>query len=230
MIQKTNGKRVGAWRLGAFTLIELLTVIAIIGILAAMLMPALDSAMARAKRIWCENDLRQTGIAFHLFMHDHSGKFPMQVPMAQGGAAEFAQNGYLVPGAFYFSFRQFQALSNELVLPRVLVCKADTREAAVNFSTIQNSNLSYFVNVKADFSLPNSILAGDRNIACSPPLRPTIMKIGVASRYWWTREMHQSKGNMLFSDTHVEEWGNSAFAAFKNGSLPDGDLFLPTVK
>ena len=230
MIQKARGKRFGAGRLGAFTLIEMLTVIAIIGILVAMLMPALESAMARAKRIWCENNLRQTGIGFHLFMHDHGGKFPMQVPMFQGGAEEFARNGYLVPGAFYFSFRQFQALSNELVLPKVLTCKADTREAAVSFSTLQNSNLSYFVNVKADFSMPNSILAGDRNIACSPPLGPTIMKTGVASRYWWTQEMHQSKGNVLFSDTHVEEWGNPAFAAFKNGSLPDGDLFLPTVK
>ncbi len=61
-------------------------------------------------------------------------------------------------------------------------------------------------------------------------LHPTIMKIGVASRYWWTQEMHQSKGNILFSDTHVEEWGNPAFAAFKDGSVPGGDLFLPTVK
>jgi len=195
-----------------------------------MLMPALESAMARAKRIWCENNLRQIGIGFHLFMHDHSGKFPMQVPASQGGAEEFVRNGYFVPGAFYFSFRQFQALSNELVLPRILICKADTRAAADTFSTLQNSNLSYFVDVNADFSKPNSIIAGDRNLACSPALHPTIMKIGVASRYWWTQDLHRFRGNMLFSDTHVEEWGNPSFAAFKNGSVAEGDLFLPSVK
>src|ERR1039458_9694700 len=76
---------------GAFTLVELLTVIAIIGILAAMLMPAIQGAMARAKRVWCENNLRQVGLGFHLFMHDHGGKFPMAVPMGGGGAQEFVR-------------------------------------------------------------------------------------------------------------------------------------------
>src|SRR6185295_4115123 len=105
----------------AFTLVELLVVIAIIAILAAMLMPALTSAMARAKRIWCENNLRQIGIGFHLFLHDHGGKCPMAVPMRDGGAQEFVQSGYAIPAPnpFYFSYRQFQALSNELVLARI---------------------------------------------------------------------------------------------------------------
>src|SRR6185295_10853285 len=107
----------------AFTLVELLVVIAIIAILAAMLMPALTSAMVRAKRIWCENNLRQIGIGFHVFLYDHSGKCPMVVPMIDGGAKEFVQNGYAVPGAFYFSYRQFQVLSNELSIARILACK-----------------------------------------------------------------------------------------------------------
>jgi len=81
---------------GAFTLVELLTVIANIGILAALLLPALEKGKARAKLIGCQSNLGQMGIAFHSFAHDHNSKFPMQTPFAQGGAQEFVQNGYLI--------------------------------------------------------------------------------------------------------------------------------------
>ncbi|HEV8492682.1 MAG TPA: type II secretion system protein, partial [Candidatus Angelobacter sp.] len=74
----------------AFTLLELLTVTAIIGILAALLLPALTQAKARARRIQCVNHLRQIGVAFQSFAHDHDGLFPMAVPAASGGNKEFA--------------------------------------------------------------------------------------------------------------------------------------------
>lgn len=60
----------------AFTLVELLVVIALIALLAALLLPALSAARAKATRIACLSQLRQIGLAQMLYLQDHGERFP----------------------------------------------------------------------------------------------------------------------------------------------------------
>src|SRR5262245_48380321 len=135
---KTFGQRFAS---RAFTLIELLMVIAIIAILAALLLPVVSKGKLRARQAQCASNLKQIGVAFHGFAHDHNSQFPMYVSTNQAGTKEF------YPFGIPLLYRHFQALSNDLLDPKMLVCPGDRGRvvAAPDFQRMGNSNVSYCV-------------------------------------------------------------------------------------
>src|SRR5687768_5456572 len=109
-----------------FTLIKLLIVIAIIATLAALLLPVLNKGKLRARQSQCSSNLKQIGLAFHGFAHDHGSRYPMQVSTNQAGTLEFLT---LSASTLY---KHFQALSNDLGDPKLLVCPSDRGRRAAD--------------------------------------------------------------------------------------------------
>src|SRR5205809_4341186 len=143
----------------AFTLIELLMVIAIIAILAAFLLPTISKAKLRARQAQCVSQLKQIGLAFHSFAHDHNSRFPMQVRTNEGGTLEF------VPRGLSAVYRHFQALSNDLMNAKLLVCPSDRgRIPAEYFYQLSNSNVSFSIRPVSNYEDADSSLASDWNI------------------------------------------------------------------
>jgi len=80
------GRRARTTAHPAFTLVELLVVLTIISLLAALLFPALASAKAKTHSVVCSSNLRQLGMAFMLYLDDNKDTFPTGAAASPLGA------------------------------------------------------------------------------------------------------------------------------------------------
>lgn len=186
----------------AFTLIELLIVIAIVGVLVVLFLPAPSGSIHRARDISCMNNLKQLALGLMIFMDDHAGEYPWKVASANGGSLEVVGQARTYP--------HWLTLSNYLRNPNAFVCPTDTlKQVATNYSGFGESNVSYFVNLDAVTNSAGSVLAGDRHLRIDEQkIAPGLFRVPTNGVFGWTRELHSRDrepcGNVAYADGHGE--------------------------
>ena len=192
----------------AFTLTDLLILVACAALMAAALLPLIARRSVHPKRLYCTNNMRQIGLAFRVWAADNGDHLPMQVSVTNGGTLELVASGAVYP--------HFQVMSNELYTPKVLLCPEDKRRRyATNFTLgLTDTNVSYFLNVDSLRADGASLLSGDRNITNRARVGSHLVNLGRGATIAWNKALHSEKGNLGFGDGSVN--------AFNNGGVPAG--------
>jgi prepilin-type processing-associated H-X9-DG protein len=170
----------------AFTLIEVVVLIAVSATLAMCVLPALARTRPQAQRVSCANNLKQAGLAFRTWAAANGGSTPMMLPGAQGGASDSV--GVRTLAATQAGSRGvcklFLCLSNQLSAPKILFCPAEYessyRQAATTFAgTVgpgtngvpytNDLNVSYFIGVDSSEASPRMLQTGDHNLGSGNP-------------------------------------------------------------
>jgi prepilin-type N-terminal cleavage/methylation domain-containing protein len=191
-----------------FTLIELLVVIAIIAILAALLLPALGKAKARAQRVACVSNLREVGVALQLWSEDRTGRLPWRTLADDGGTKGLPE-----------AWQHFIVVSNEAVTPKILVCPDDRERQPADgwssmgqgFAALRNGVLSYFIGTDCNLGYTHMHAIGDRNVTGEDGRHCDTAEIatGITSlrtnNASWSQALHEGNGNLALGDGSVHQ-------------------------
>lgn len=178
-----------------FTLIELLVVMAIIAILAAMLMPALESARAKSLAVTCRANMRQQGLAFHMYTDDNNGCLP----------SAYLWKTRLLP---YVATKKAYVCPCRTELPWYyghgynIGCpswEVDTEIYSGAPVTGMDDHRLGFVEAGAEKIL---VVEWDRCLA-GPPIGKKGALRGGSLSYWAPVRCHEGASNVLFCDGHV---------------------------
>ena len=192
----------------AFTLVELLIVIAIIAILAALLFPSLQKAKQRTKQIQCYSGLKQIGLAFTEYANDYNGWIPRSYDTDAGES-------------WFNRIREYLNIRNNVIYTQEKTCgifKCPSWEVIAGASIFPG--LSYGINYHvagpgslsgpsiyhkqlSQVSSPGSIvLIADRSNSATSSTLSRNYAYGGNQGYSFSQR-HLGKANILFCDMHA---------------------------
>jgi prepilin-type processing-associated H-X9-DG protein len=172
MCESRSGRR---WR-GAFTVLELLVAIAIIGLLIGLLVPALMSARESARRVQCSSNLREIGLAMQQH-HDSKNRLPAAWSAASDGVSGYGWSVALLPFLEESALHKnvhcklpITAFQNDLArntdLP-IMRCPSDISEATFE--------------LLAEHPTPYSTHSADGDSAANADVGPPLVRLPVAN-------------------------------------------------
>ena len=240
-------------RKNGFTLMELLVVIAVIAILAALLLPALSKSKSRTQTIACLNNLRQLSICWHLYAGDNNDLLVPNDNIAGGapgaswcqGTGILETNTTVIESGLLFSYARSTALYR---------CPADV-STVVNLSGTRLSqlrnrsyNLSQSVNGDPTAWLATHIPNFSRFSQINRP-NPSDCLVFIDenedtmldthfgmpttnygnTNQWWDMpaNRHGQGANLSFADSHAEHWRWTAPKRAQSNPMPVTTLDRP---